>query len=91
MTKPRPWPRYALWARQDAIQAARDIDRLGEEAKRAIEAGNLYKARLAVTELQRLAGKEILAKLLAVAADRSEICEECPYYEELGEGLEEVD
>lgn len=88
MTKPRPWPRHALWARHDAIRGARDIDRLLEEAKRAVQNGNMYKVRLAIVEAQRLASKEVLAKLLAVGADGSEICEQCPYREGLEEGPE---
>lgn len=79
MTKAKRWPRNALWARDDAIKAAEDIDRLGEEVKAAIAEGNLYKARLAVAELQRVVSKEILAKLVAVRASTS--CKDCPFWE----------
>lgn len=65
MTEPRPWPRHALWARADCIAWAKEIDRLGEEAKVALENNNVYKARVAVAEMQRLAVK-IVAALLAV-------------------------
>ena len=84
MTKPKRWPRNALWARDDAIKAAEEIDRLGDEIKEALAGGNLYKARVAVAELQRVAAREILAKLVAVRASTD--CQDCPFWE--GEGQE---
>jgi hypothetical protein len=61
VTKRRPWPTHAKWAREDSIAWAKKIHKLGEDAKRAQDEGNHYKERIAIIEMQNLAGQISIA------------------------------
>lgn len=78
MTKPRPWPYYAMAAKKEAESAAKEIDRLGDVAEDALHEGNSYTTQVAIVKMRHLAA-QIIAGLLAV--ENGVECEDCPFYE----------
>ena len=69
MTAPKRWPKRAEEARLEALAAAMEIHRYGQQAKTAIRGGHREMALYLVSEMQ-LAAQEVRHQMLAVKGGR---------------------